>query len=90
MGYLAPEETCDATEAHYGFFESLISQRDLHGSVPPSDAFRRMSVTSIRDETGSSSNLTGELGWQGAQSDAEDDADDSNFALAFQMRRGSR
>ena len=42
VGYVAPTETCEATEAHYNFFESLISGRDMHSPTPPSDQFRRM------------------------------------------------
>ena len=40
--YVAADETCTATEAHYNFFESLISGRDPHGALPPSDRFRKM------------------------------------------------
>ena len=41
-GYLAADERCTASEGHYNFFESLISGRDMHGPLPPSDRFRAM------------------------------------------------
>lgn len=42
-GYVAEEERCDATEAHYSFFESLLTGRDPNdASTPPTDKFRRM------------------------------------------------
>ena len=42
-GYVADEERCDATEAHYNFFESLLTGRDPNdASTPPTDKFRRM------------------------------------------------
>jgi uncharacterized iron-regulated protein len=41
-GYLGTTEALGSSEAHYSFFESLISGRDLHGTLPPSDRFRKM------------------------------------------------
>ena len=47
-GYVHADETCEASEAHYGFFESLLSGRSVHGAAdgtpptPPSDKYRKM------------------------------------------------
>ena len=43
-GHVGPHETLRATEEHYGFFESLLTQRSLHNQppLPPSDKFRKM------------------------------------------------
>jgi len=47
-GYLREDETGDATEAHYSFFESLVTGRPLHGSgdgaepQQPSNLARRL------------------------------------------------
>ena len=42
-GYVASAESCAATEAHYSFFESLLSGRAYHDhSRPPADTYRKM------------------------------------------------
>lgn len=42
-GYIRSDETCAASEAHYGFFESLLTGRNPHDPMtPPSDRFRAM------------------------------------------------
>ena len=43
-GYLASDETCAATDAHYNFFESLLTGRDIHNPATrkPTDKYRRM------------------------------------------------
>ena len=42
-GYVSTSEDCAATEAHYSFFESLLTGRSPHDErTPPSDQFRRM------------------------------------------------
>lgn len=42
-GYVSTSEDCAATEAHYAFFESLLTGRSPHDErTPPSDQFRRM------------------------------------------------
>ena len=35
-------QTLASTDAHYNFFESLISGRDVHSNLAPSDRFRKM------------------------------------------------
>ena len=40
--YVGADERCDASEAHYNFFESLLTGRSPHGSAPPTDQFRKM------------------------------------------------
>ena len=43
-GYVASDETLAASEAHYSFFESLLTGRSLHGEAarPPADTYRKM------------------------------------------------
>ena len=42
-GFVSADERCDGTEAHYSFFESLLTGRDhLDSTSVPSDQFRRM------------------------------------------------
>ena len=42
-GYVAPDETCVASDAHYNFFESLLTGRNMHDpSSPPADTYRSM------------------------------------------------
>lgn len=41
-GYVSESEDCAATDAHYSFFESLLTRRSVHGAVPPSERFRKM------------------------------------------------
>lgn len=40
--YVRGDETCAATEAHYGFFESLLTGRPISSDSPPSERFRAM------------------------------------------------
>jgi arsenite methyltransferase len=42
-GYVAEDETCSGSEAHYNFFESLLTGRSMHhSSSPPADTYRGM------------------------------------------------
>ena len=42
-GYVSMTEDCGSTEAHYAFFESLLTGRSPHDdSKPPSDQYRKM------------------------------------------------
>jgi SAM-dependent methyltransferase/uncharacterized iron-regulated protein len=44
-GYVSDAESLDATDAHYDFFESLLTGRNRHATPPmaPTDKFRKMS-----------------------------------------------
>lgn len=43
MGYLADDETCIGSDAHYNFFESLLTGRSMHDATrPPADTYRDM------------------------------------------------
>ena len=42
-GYISAEEQCEGSEAHYSFFESLLSGRAYHDTTrAPTDQFRKM------------------------------------------------
>eukprot|EP00966_Prymnesium_polylepis_P330622 7386246-Prymnesium_polylepis.1 len=41
-GYVSADEDCAATDAHYSFFESLLTKRSVHGPAPPTQRFRKM------------------------------------------------
>lgn len=42
-GFVGSDETCEGSEDHYNYFESMISGRDMHdASCPPTDNFRKM------------------------------------------------
>ena len=42
-GYVAADETCTGSDAHYNFFESLLTGRSMHNSSsPPADTYRGM------------------------------------------------
>jgi SAM-dependent methyltransferase/uncharacterized iron-regulated protein len=42
-GYIADDETCHGSDAHYNFFESLLTGRSMHdASRPPVDTYRDM------------------------------------------------
>ena len=41
-GFVAADETCEATDAHYSFFESLLTGRSVHSADPPTGTFRKM------------------------------------------------
>jgi hypothetical protein len=42
-GYVAEDETCFGSDAHYNFFESLLTGRRMHDySSPPADTYRGM------------------------------------------------
>ena len=42
-GYVAEDETCIGSDAHYNYFESLLTSRSMHdSSSPPSNTYRGM------------------------------------------------
>ena len=41
-GFVAADETCEATDAHYSFFESLLTGRSVHSTDLPTDRFRKL------------------------------------------------
>ena len=46
-GYVDESEECAATDAHYNFFESLLTKRSVHGPTPPSPRFRKMFAAQV-------------------------------------------
>ena len=42
LDYVAPEEDGAGSDAHYNFFESLLTGRDMHSTSPASDKYREM------------------------------------------------
>ena len=67
-GYVGADESCDASDAHYNFFESLISGRDMHSDTPPSDRFRKMFPAQVIKDAAMAHLVSGMVS-QGAASD---------------------
>ena len=49
FGFLSADETCNGTEAHYDFFESLMTGRDMNSGTQPSNLARRLFPAQVSD-----------------------------------------
>jgi hypothetical protein len=46
-GYVGQEDNCVVDEDHYSMFESTLTHRALHSSVPPTDVFRKIFLAKL-------------------------------------------